>query len=241
MRAIEKLLSNFFPKKRRRKEEILPLVGKVTKMVEYSETEAKKKALELLDIVFSVHRETKFADFESDTQMLGSNKILLSEQKAEERDIQEIKSNLFKAYLRKLHDEILHFVEINKDTYIDFEDVPAILKNTEEIVEDKFAQISDYQDMIQKMSRTLRELRSNKSKLKKQGSRTFSRWLTLIYTLVIAAFGTTAIFKGSSISELPAYFILTVLMTYLLFEKIYKWWFIVGNLEIFREHNYYEE
>ncbi|MGD2246765.1 MAG: hypothetical protein PVF58_00040 [Candidatus Methanofastidiosia archaeon] len=243
MKLITSFLSDvFFHKKRKRRKHRTSLFEKkVKKMKSYGEKEAKEKALELLELVISIHRETGTADCSTDTQMLEYIKKLLADLEAEERDILDTQFKLYKAYIQELHDIILYFVEINKETYIDFEEVPAILKRSESIMESDLSKLDDYRGIIQELSRKYKELRDNKSKLKKQGRNKFFKYLVTICGVVVGAFGTVAIFEGLRFSDLPAYLVMTLMITYLIFNRVYTKLLIVGYSEIFREHEYYEE
>lgn len=244
MSLIETLINHIAPHKKRkkRKKDISSLFAKeVVEMKKYDEQGAKEKALELLELILSVHHDTKLADCETDTKMMESIKRLLTDMEAEESDLLKTQINLYRAYAKELHEEIHYFIEINKSSYIDFEDIPEILEHVDAVMENKLSKLDDYRSVIQEMNGELENLRKLRIKLNKQGRNRFLRYLFGVYTLVIGAFGTGALFGGAGMSGLIPYFLLVLLGAYATFEKIYKRWIIVGYSTIFGEYGYYEE
>ena len=120
-------------------------------MVEIPIEEARYKSIELLDLLISMHRQTNVADHVTDTQILQSIRTMLSDLQAEDREIDTLRTNLLKKYAEQLYNELFNFVEINKDTYIDFADTSVIMNHAEEIIDNELLNNDELSNVIDDM------------------------------------------------------------------------------------------
>ncbi len=172
--------------------------------------------------------------------MLLSIRMMLTDLEVEERDIRDITFNLYRAYARRLRDEILRFVETTADTYIDFGYTSVVLRRAEETIGDVNAQEVRLRDIIQEMNREYSRLRQSKELLECEGRNNFFKKIIGIIGSELVFLTSITYFKLMSVSIAIQYLIATVIVTYFVFREFYKRYLMVGPSAIFSERAYYE-
>lgn len=244
---IENLINIFAQKKHKRTKgrslhtKAFSQFGKVKKMARVSESEARQRAVELLELILNFHEETGIADFVTDTQVLKSIREMLVNSEVEERDIKKTKVNLYKVYAKHLRDEILQFVELSSDTYINFEDTSVVLNRAEETIENELAREPEIRNVVLEMNTEYKRLRQSEELLENKGRNNFFIKMIELLGLELVLFGGVSYFKIASASTALQYLISVAIVTYFIFREIYKMYLIVGSPTIFRNREYYEQ
>jgi hypothetical protein len=244
MMIIDTFISLFFKKKERRKNrrgESLFSSAKVKNMVRITPEEARNHAAELLELLVSIHHQTKIADCPMDTKMLEEVGRMLTNLEMEERDIEAITLNLLKAYVKQLFNEILYFTEVNRDTYIDFDRTSEILERAKEVIGSSLSHEEDLRDIIESMTIELQRLRQSRRTLMKEGRSKFLKTLAGSYVVGITVVGLITSIGNVNISQVLGYSLFLAFVIYYLVEFFCKRVNVVSSSELLDDHDYFEE
>ena len=245
MGIFEKLLKLFYdrgpaPRRLHRRREESTLLEMKVKRVTISEEEAKKRTTEFVKLLLSIHYDLNFALCKADDKLLKLIIMMIEEQKAEERDIQEVITNLYHKYAEECFENIQYYLRWHENSFTDFRETFEIMNRAQRVIERTQVSIPDLKEIIKEMNVEINRLEDDEEGLKDEGFRRFIKYFGAMLGIEITTI-TGFVYQSSLPTVGKAYGMFTGIflagyITYYVFGFLYKRCIITGAKKVLKKY-----
>ena len=225
---------------RRRKGEESTLLEKKVKRVTISEEEAKKRIIDHVKLLLSIHYDVDFALCKADDKLLKLIVMMAEELKAEERDIQEITTDLYLKYAEECFENIQYYLKWHENNYTDFRKTFEIMNRAHRVMQRTQVSIPDLGEIIKEMNVEINRLEDDEEGLKDEGFRRFIKYFGAMLGIEITTI-TGFVYQSSLPTVGKAYGMFTGIflagyITYYVFGFLYKRCIITGAKKVLKKY-----
>lgn len=246
MGMLKRLISFFYQKTyvpsrlHRRKNRKFYLLSEEVRKVSITDEDAKERSIGLIESLLSLHYDVDFSMPKPDDRLLSLILEMLKQHRTEERDIQEMITDLHRDYAVEIFEVLRDYLKWQENSYADFRQTLEIMNSAKRMMQRTQVTTHNLKEIIIEMRDENNRLEDDQEGIEDEGFFKFIKYTALIFgaelSAIIGIFSQTGLSLTTKVYSIGTGFFLAAYITWYVFGFVYKRFLITGARRVLSKH-----